>query len=58
MEDEQTREWVRTDWDIVIVPQPDGTVNSRHIGLTLEGAIAVLKAVLADYEAESPEPTS
>ena len=56
MEDKEPQ--INTNWDIVIVPSPDGTVSSRHVGLTLEGAIAVLKAVLADYEAESPEPTS
>jgi len=43
---------INTNWNIVITPQPDGTVTSKHLGLTLAGAIAVLKGILADYEAE------
>jgi len=41
---------INTNWDIIIIPQEDGTVISRHIGLSLEDAAAILKAVLADYE--------
>jgi hypothetical protein len=42
-------------WNIIILPQLDGTMFSRHIGLTLEGASMILKQVLADYEKELNE---
>jgi hypothetical protein len=45
-------EQVNQNWNIIISPNEDGSVSSRHLGLTLLGACAVLKAVLDDYEKE------
>jgi hypothetical protein len=45
---------IRTDWDIVITPNADGTVTSRHLGLTVEGAVIVLRQILADLEGMLP----
>jgi len=45
-------------WDIIVIPQPDGTIISRHVGLTLEQAATVLREVLKDYEADLAKPES
>lgn len=50
MSDEQQQ--FNTNWNILVIPHEDGTIDSRHVGLTLVGAVAILKAVLDDYEAE------
>jgi len=49
MTDEQK---FNVNWNIIIVPHADGSIDSRHIGLTIVEAIAVLRAVAADYEVE------
>ena len=47
---------INTEWNIIIAPSPDGSVSSRHLGLTLENAMAILRAVLADYKTEQTKP--
>ena len=41
-----------TNWSLLVIPNADGTLASRHPGLSLEGAVLVLQAILSDYQAE------